>query len=623
MYWTLIIASVALLVFITALFIIIKNIDYIHRTFKTLPRDFEGAKRLFTLEYNVQREMRRQRGINEIFLENVRLKGEKEALFDIRHQKSYTFAQLNKTACNYANLLKSKGLQRDDTVAILMENRAETVAVWLGCLKIGAVSAWMNYNLKRDSLQKCLCETSAKAIFTTNDFAEEAEALSAELNGLPVYNVDSLPTSMPDDCAATEPDLPNPPGPRNPICLVFTSGTTGLPKAAVIKQFRFIYMAYGGRYAFGIKPNDRIYICLPMYHSSAGIMGIGQAVLNGATCIIKTKFSASSFWKDCVAYNCTVAQYIGETCKYLLRTEICSEEKQHKIRLMVGNGLRSQIWIPFKQRFRIEKIMEFYASTEGTVNLSNFTGKKGACGFLPIHAFTQRFFPVRLLKVDETSGELLRDKNGFCVPCVPGEEGIIVSTLRSSDPLLSFEGYLSEKETAKKVIKQPLPGVKAVFISGDLLFWDRLGYLYFKDRLGDTFRWKGENVSTFEVESVFANIPGVTSCAVYGVRITGYDGQAGMVSVSLADCISAEEAVNNIAKKLFTSLPRYAIPVFLRITEQIQTTGTHKMIKTQLKNESYKREHCHGDRLFVIDTAKKCYIPLSDEIEKKIADGEM
>ncbi|PIO62176.1 long-chain-acyl-CoA synthetase domain protein [Teladorsagia circumcincta] len=243
---------------------------------------------------------------------------------------------------------------------------------------------------------------------------------------------------------------------------------------------------------------------MPIYHTAAGILGVGQALCRGSCCVIRKRFSASNFWKDCVEYQCTASQYIGEICRYLLAQPVVPEEATHKMRLLYGNGLRAEIWQPFVDRFRV-KIGEVYGSTEGTSNLVNIDGHVGACGFLPISPLTKKMHPVRLIRVDDKTGE----------------SGAMVSTIRKNNPLLQFEGYLNKSETNKKIIRDVFAEGDSCFVSGDLLYWDRLGYVYFKDRTGDTFRWKGENVSTTEVEAILHPEFGVADATVYGVTVPG------------------------------------------------------------------------------------------------------
>lgn len=412
-----------------------------------------------------------------------------------------------------------------------MENTIEFVAIWVGLAKIGVVTAWINSNLKMEPLAHCVFTSEAKAIITSTTLAQVLDSTykeghfkdasfkqycygkfdSKELNFINLQ--DEIQKSIIDE-PPKDPEINF----KSILCFIYTSGTTGLPKAAVMKHFRYYSMVMGSSKSFGIYPSDRIYISMPLYHTSAGIIGIGQMVLTGSCCAIRQKFSASNFWNDCVKYECTATQYIGEICRYLLAQPKCEGESKHKIRLMYGNGLRQEIWQDFIDRFRVN-IGELYGSTEGTSNLVNIDQKVGACGFLPISPLTSKMHPVRLIKIDEGTGEVIRGNDGLCIPCRPGETGAMVSTIRKNNLLLIFEGYLNKSETNKKVISDVFSKGDRAFLTGDILHWDRLGYVYFKDRTGDTFRWKGENVSTTEVEAVLMPLNSVTDVTVYGVQI--------------------------------------------------------------------------------------------------------
>ncbi|KHJ97915.1 AMP-binding enzyme [Oesophagostomum dentatum] len=376
------------------------------------------------------------------------------------------------------------------------------------------------------------------------------------------------------------------------LCYIYTSGTTGLPKAAVMKHFRYYSMVMGAAKSFGIYPSDRIYVSMPIYHTAAGILGIGQALCRGSCCVIRKKFSASNFWKDCVKYQCTASQYIGEICRYLLAQPVVPEEATHKMRLLYGNGLRAEIWQPFVDRFRV-KIGEVYGSTEGTSNLGetltsifseicrgycisvNIDGHVGACGFLPISPLTKKMHPVRLIRVDDKTGDVLRSPSGLCIACNPGESGAMVSTIRKNNPLLQFEGYLNKSETNKKIIRDVFAKGDSCFVSGDLLYWDRLGYVYFKDRTGDTFRWKGENVSTTEVEAILHPERGVADATVYGVSVPEREGRAGMAAVvrNNDDQADDEEFIERLGARLAASLAPYALPQFIRLCQDVDRTG--------------------------------------------------
>ncbi|EYB83660.1 hypothetical protein Y032_0331g2714 [Ancylostoma ceylanicum] len=408
----------------------------------------------------------------------------------------------------------------------------------------------------------------------------------------------------------------------DPLCYIFTSGTTGMPKPAVIKHFRYFYIATSGECAFGIKPKtDRIYVCLPLYHTSAGVLGIGQTILHGATCVIRGKFSARNFWKDCVMKKCTVSQYIGELLRYLLLTEKSPFEENHNVRLLIGNGLRPAIWREFQERFKVERIAEFYGSTEGTSNLINIDGKEGSCGFMTIIGIAAPIYPIRLFKVDEATGELIRDERGYCIPIRPGESGILACTIRKNNPLYHFEGYVDDAETQKKVIQEPLPGSDPVFLSGDILYWDRLGYFYFKDRIGDTFRWKGENVSTTQVEAVLQGLAGVQECTVYGVEVPGCEGRAGMAAIAQSSGVPTRLLLTVLYQRFTSALPAYAVPCFVRITEDIDKTATFKMKKSAL--QSLGISNSSGSTVYYLDHSNKTYTELTDSAVAEFEKGRL
>ncbi|KIH65679.1 long-chain-acyl-CoA synthetase domain protein [Ancylostoma duodenale] len=385
---------------------------------------------------------------------------------------------------------------------------------------------------------------------------------------------------------------------------------------------KYFYIATSGECAFGIKPRtDRIYICLPLYHTSAGVLGIGQTILHGATCVIREKFSARNFWKDCVMNKCTVSQYIGELLRYLLLTEKSPFEENHNVRLLIGNGLRPAIWREFQERFKVERIAEFYGSTEGTSNLINIDGKEGSCGFMTIIDIAAPIYPIRLFKVDEATGELIRDERGYCIPIRPGESGILACTIRKNNPLYHFEGYVDDAETQKKVIQEPLPGSDPVFLSGDILYWDRLGYFYFKDRIGDTFRWKGENVSTTQVEAVLQGLAGVQECTVYGVEVPGCEGRAGMAAITQSSGVLTRLLLTVLYQRFTSTLPAYAVPCFVRITEDIDKTATFKMKKSAL--QSLGISSSSGSTVYYLDHTNKTYTELTDSAIAELEKGRL
>ncbi|VDN89228.1 unnamed protein product [Brugia pahangi] len=585
---------------------------YFHQVRSTFWRDF-GLILLIRLRWNIWKHMRINEPLHQIFLRNVKNYRDKEALVEVDTGKKFTFHEMNQLCNQYANYFQvSQGYKSGDVIALFLENCADFPAIWLGLSKIGVVTSWVNINLKAEPLAHSINISKSSSVITSS-------ALLPDDIGNIKNGILSLATKIPL-ISSEEPVVNEKPTFRSVLCYIFTSGTTGNPKPALIKHYRYYWMAIGVAKSFGIFTTDRLYVMMPVYHSAGGILGIGQTVLQGSTCVIRKKFSASCFWKDCIKYNCNVSQYIGEICRYLLAQNDVAETKGHKIRLMFGNGLRAEIWPEFVNRFGIQKIGELYGSTEGNSSIVNINNHVGSCGFIPVHPFVKYLYPVRLLKVDDDTGELIRTKDGFCVACKPGETGEMVGVIMDNEPLLSFEGYLDEKDTGKKIIRNVLRKGDAVFTSGDIIYWDNLGYLYFKDRKGDTYRWKGENVSTTEVEGILQLLKCVADVAVYGVEIPSKEGRAGMAAVVIAGDEFLKDAICKITEHLKNSLPSYAIPIFLRFCKDFERTGTYKLKKMSLRKEGYDLSRFNDD-IFIWDSSIKSYKTFDKKLQHQLDDG--
>ncbi|KAL7078914.1 hypothetical protein ACQ4LE_002447 [Meloidogyne hapla] len=567
--------------------------DFVYRSWLTLDRDLKGLRLLVKLRWDMSHRMCENRGLNKIFLDVVRVNPNKICILDIGSNRSYTFSQLNSLSNRFANHFRSNGFERGDVVALFMENGAEFVAAWIGLMKIGVITAWINSNLRLDSLAHCLRVSKCKAIICSNSLYQFYQKTKEE-DKEPIHDNSINFHSL--------------------LCFIYTSGTTGMPKPACIKHFRCYSMVVGCAYSFGILSTDKIYISMPLYHTAAGILGIGQVLFRGASCVIRQRFSASNFWKDCFNYECTSSQYIGEICRYLLAQPIGEYEKKHKVRIMFGNGLRAEIWKEFVERFNI-KIGELYGSTEGTSNLVNVDGKIGACGFLPISPITALVHPVRLVKVDD-NGEIIRKPNGLAVPCRPGQTGAMVSTIRHDNPLLVFDGYLNKTETNKKVIKNVFRNGDSAFLTGDILHWDRLG----------------ENVSTTEVEGVLLPLKSIIDAVVYGINIPGIEGSLGMAAIvrNRIEQTPDEEFLQQLISRLRAALPPYAIPRFIRICSSVDRTGTFKLVKTNLQRLALGKSP-NGvnislddqQRVFFFDSKINKYIPLCEDVQKRLEEGKV
>ncbi|TPX71462.1 hypothetical protein SpCBS45565_g01128 [Spizellomyces sp. 'palustris'] len=371
----------------------------------------------------------------------------------------------------------------------------------------------------------------------------------------------------------------------DPAVLIYTSGTTGMPKAAVVSHGRHYLGGSVFATAYHVKNTDRIYCCLPLYHSSAAVIVMGMSFRTGATVILAKKFSASAFWDDCRRHNATAFQYIGELCRYLLNQPPKDNDKQHNVRLAIGNGLRPDIWMAFRERFGIKEIGEFYASTEGNTTLFNWNhGPDGAGAVGHAGPLMRLLMTLRLVKLDIVTEEPARTPDGFCVKAGFDEPGELIGEIIPGDPRRDFKGYHGDKKaTEKKVMRNVFKQGDMWFRTGDVLRMDQNGYYYFMDRLGDTFRWKGENVSTTEVQEAILTYPGVKEANVYGVPIPEQDGKAGMGSLVVDDSFD----IKGLAAHLGKTLPKYAVPIFLRIQESITVTATFKHLKHTLRQEGY------------------------------------
>jgi solute carrier family 27 fatty acid transporter 1/4 len=372
-------------------------------------------------------------------------------------------------------------------------------------------------------------------------------------------------------------------------------------------------MALGLTFVGGFTNDDVVYCALPLYHSNGGVLATGQLLLNGSTLVVRRKFSASQFWNDCIKYRCTAIIYIGEFCRYLLAQPPRATDKQHMVRLASGNGLRKHIWKQFQERFNIQHIREFYGSTEGNSNLLNVEGIPGACGFKSL--LIPMAIPVYVVKVDPETEEIVRNENGFCVEAPYNEPGELIGQIKDNF-LRRFDGYHNKEATNKKILTDVFKKGDKYFRTGDMLYMDERGTLYFADRTGDTFRWKGENVSTSEVETLMAQVlTKEIHVAVYGVEIPKTEGRAGMAVIE-SDPETCK--ISKLAGNLYDVLPAYSVPLFLRFVDQIEMTGTHKYKKTTYRKEGFNVETIK-DPIYVLQN--KVYVPLTSEIYQSILNG--
>ncbi|XP_027461539.2 long-chain fatty acid transport protein 6 isoform X2 [Zalophus californianus] len=473
----------------------------------------------------------------------------------------HTYQDVDKKSSRVAHVfLNHSTLERGDTVALLMSNEPDFVHVWFGLAKLGCVVAFLNSNIRSNSLLHCIRSCEPRALVVGADLLGTVEEILPSLpEGITVWGMnDSVPqgvTSLKEKLG-TASDKPVPrslhvaSSLKSPHLYIFTSGTTGLPKAAVISQLQAL-KGSAGLWAFGCTANDIIYITLPLYHSSGALLGIGGCIELGATCVLKKKFSASQFWNDCRKYNVTVFQYIGELCRYLC--------KQPKL-----------------------------------------------------------LFTFDLVKYDFQKDEPIRNEQGWCLHVKKGEPGLLISRVNEKNPFFGYAG--SKKHTEKKLLCDVFKKGDVYFNTGDLMVQDQDNFLYFWDRIGDTFRWKGENVATTEVADVIGMLDFIQETNAYGVTVRDYEGKAGMASIILKPNKSLD--LEKVYEQVVTFLPAYACPRFLRIQEKMETTGTFKLQKFQLVEEGFNPLKI-SDPLYFMDNLKKSFVPLTKELYNQIMLGEV
>jgi fatty-acyl-CoA synthase len=538
--------------------------------------------------------------------------------------ESFTFRTLTQRANRYARWALAQRLQKGDTVCLLMANRPEYMAVWLGITRVGGVVSLLNANLVGASLAHCIDVVHPKHIIVASDLVETLERARPNLatgakiwvhgeDASPARDIAAAVTQLPGDALAGDEKVPLSVDDR--ALYVYTSGTTGLPKAAKISHYRLMMWTHWFAGMMETQPSDRMYNCLPMYHSVGGAVATGAVLVNGGSVVIREKFSASRFWDDISRFECTLFQYIGELCRYLLLAPSHPHETLHRLRLCCGNGLRGDIWEKFRQRFRIPRILEFYAATESNVSLFNVEGRPGAIGRTP--PFIAHRSTLALVKFDVDRNVPIRDESGFCVRCGPNETGEAIGLI-CSDASAGFDGYTDDAATEKKILRDVFEPFDAWFRTGDLMRRDESNFYYFVDRIGDTFRWKGENVATSEVAAAITAFPGVIDANVYGVVIPGADGRAGMAEIVCRGEIDLSAFRDHLAQRL----PRYAHPVLLRLRKEIDLTPTFKPLKRQDREDCYDPSTC-PDELYVNDPARSAYIALDRALYEHIRVGGM
>ncbi len=535
--------------------------------------------------------------------------------------RTVTYGELDAIANRYAHWAKGLNLRRGQVVALFMPNRLEYFPIWYGLTKVGVVTALINNQLAGAPLAHSLNISGAHHVIVDSETSavfEQARPLIEQpmqqwVLG-PAHGDQRDLVQALKSCSQLPPDRSARHGmtAADPALLIYTSGTTGLPKAARITHMRAQLYMRGFAGATGAAKTDRIYVCLPLYHATGGLCGLGAALLNGGSVVLRRKFSASHFWKEIADEGCTMFVYIGELCRYLVNHDEDPAETRHKLRLAFGNGLRADVWPTLKRRFRIPALLEFYGSTEGNVSLFNWDGREGAVGRIP--KWLKKRFPVRLIQYDVETGTVVRGANGLAVVCGPGQVGQCIGRI-GGDVRSDYTGYLDKAASEAKILTNVLERGDHWFATGDLMKQDADGYFYFVDRIGDTFRWKGENVSTGEVAERLAAFPGVTEATVYGVSVEGADGRAGMAALVLDKPFDVKAFGEHVAREL----PAFAQPLFVRLLPALDTTGTFKIRKLDLVSEGYDPTRIKGALYF--KDPKRGYVKLTKPVLARLQAG--
>jgi fatty-acyl-CoA synthase len=581
--------------------------DSVRAELSLLPR--LAGKTLPTL---VQMKRGTRTTLLEVLQENAREAGHELAI-EMGDQR-LTWRTLERLTSRIAHVLRGLGVRKGDVVALVGTNSPLYVALVLGCTRVGATTAMINSNLRGRPLSHALLVSKANVVLVEASIAA-AVAERDDLHALRVmtFGRGELETEL--DKAPAAPFPPAPVSVDDDFIYIYTSGTTGMPKPCRISHGRALSAAAGfGPLMFDWQPGDKLYCVLPLYHANGFMIGIGGCIMARVPVALRATFSATQFWSDVKRYRATAMIYIGELCRYLVNTPEHPDERDNTLRVAVGNGLRSDVWGPFQERFGIADVREFYAATEAPGFLLNFSGKRGSVGRMPFGGMGW----MRLAKYDVEADDHVRDAQGFCVESTADEPGELLVKLGAiKTPATEFRGYTDAAATSKKVLRNVFEPGDEYFRSGDLLRRDDLGFYYFVDRIGDTYRWRGENVSTAEVADVLAQTPNVAEATVVGVRVPSQEGACGLVAVVLDPGKKLDLAA---LRKEAESLPAYARPRFVRVQSALELTGTFKVQKNQLKHDGADPAKV-ADPLFVlIDDA---YVPLTAELWAAIGRGEV
>lgn len=503
-----------------------------------------------------------------------------------------TWSGLDETTSRIAHVLSEAGVERGDVVALIADNSPFYVAAVLGITRVGGIAALINTHLRGRPLAHAVEVSKARVAVVSHSLQpalRECEEASRTLDR--VIALDQDPYAGPIASAPAMPYAPAEVNVEDDFVYIYTSGTTGLPKPCRVSHERAIFAGAGfGPLMFEYEPGDKLYCVLPLYHSSGLLLGVVTSILARIPTALRRSFSASAFWDDVHRYQATAILYIGELCRYLVNSPPHPKERPNPIRVAAGNGLRPDVWPIFKGRFEIDRIREFYGATEAPGFIANISGREGSVGRVPFGGLAGFY---RLVRYDVDRDLHVRDAQGHCIPCDVEEPGELLIRIASLSGGLEYRGYTDPQASNKKILRDVFKKGDQYFRTGDLLRCDREGFYYFVDRIGDTFRWKGENVSTAEVADVIGQSDDILEATVTGIRIPNMDGQAGLAAIVPANGFDPEAF-----QRLVDELPSYAQPRFVRVMNGLAKTGTFKIQKTELQSDGVDPSAI-SDRLFV------------------------
>lgn len=532
----------------------------------------------------------------------------------------YTYQELNEWANQIAHYYLSLGARKGDVIAVMLENRSELLATVIALAKIGVTIALVNtsqtgkvlshsINLVKpialifgDEVHHCIDEIRADLNINQDRFHWFADQATRQDVGTAPHGYINLAEQI-DHFPKFNPPTTHTVQGKDGLFYIYTSGTTGLPKAVIFTHSRWTlaYGTYG--HVLDLNPDDVMYVTLPLYHATGIVVCWCGVIAGSATLALRRKYSTSAFWKDVQKFNASAIGYVGELCRYLIDAPATELDRNHRVTKMIGNGMRPNIWDKFKQRFGVDEILELYASSEGNVGFSNIFNFDNTVGFSPT--------PYAVIAFDKEKNEPIRDKDGFCQKVKTGEVGLLVGKITRRSP---FDGYTDPEKNKAVILKNVLKKGDAYFNTGDLVRDIGFRHAQFVDRLGDTFRWKGENVSTTEVENMLCEHDKIVEAVVYGVEIPHTNGRAGMAAITLADHAELnDQDLSHMASTFKKCLPAYAVPVFLRVQETVETTGTFKYQKNKLKEQAFDPNKTE-ERLLVLLPGESAYCDVTKDI---------